>query len=110
MVDPFVLVFGSEPDIQEGDDPEVETLEKEEEEEQQDTPWRVILYDDDVHTFDEVIEQLIKAIGCSISHAEELTFKVHNEGKAQVFEGTFEECFHVNGVLKEIQLITEIKG
>jgi ATP-dependent Clp protease adapter protein ClpS len=110
MVDPYDLIFGSKPDAQEDEDLEVQTLEKEEEEEQEDTPWRVILYDDDVHTFDEVIEQLIKALGCSMAHAEELTFKVHNEGKAKVFEGTFEECFHVNGVLKEIQLITEIKG
>lgn len=108
MVDPFILVFGSKPGIQE--DPGIEVLEKEDDEEQENTPWKVILYDDDVHTFDEVIEQLIKALGCSVSHAEELTFKVHNEGRANVFEGTFEECFHVNGVLKEIQLITEIKG
>lgn len=88
--------------------PEVDVLTEELEEE--DTPWRVILYDDDVHTFDEVIEQLIKALECSTSHAEELTFKVHNEGKANVYEGTFEACFEVNSVLKEIQLITEIKG
>lgn len=88
--------------------PEVEVLTEEQEEE--DTPWRVILYDDDIHTFDEVIEQLVKALKCSASHAEELTFKVHNEGKAEVYKGSFEDCFEVNGVLKEIQLITEIKG
>ncbi len=74
------------------------------------SPWRVMLFDDDVHTFDEVINQLMKALGCESSHAEELTFKVHDEGKANVYEGTFEECFEVNGVLKEIQLVTEIKG
>ena len=110
MADPFVPVIGAKPGTREEESPDVEILEKEEEEEQEDTPWRVILYDDDVHTFDEVIEQIVKAIGCSVSHAEKLTFKVHNEGKAEVFEGTFEECFQVNGVLKEIQLITEIKG
>lgn len=114
MLDPFFVVFGNDPDMQEEATPEVETetLEKEEEkeDEEEETPWRVILFDDDVHTFDEVISQLIKALGCSASHAEELTLKVHNEGKAKVFEGSFEECFQVNGTLKEIELITEIKG
>ncbi|HLR76144.1 MAG TPA: ATP-dependent Clp protease adaptor ClpS [Balneolaceae bacterium] len=86
--------------------PMVETLVEQKEE----TPWRVLLYDDDVHTFEEVIRQLVKALNCSGSYAEELTFKVHNQGKAMVYEGTFEACFEVNGILKEIQLITEIKG
>jgi ATP-dependent Clp protease adapter protein ClpS len=88
--------------------PEVDVLTKEKEKEN--TPWRVFLFDDDIHTFDEVINQLIKALNCEPPHAEELTFKVHNNGKATVYEGTFEACFEVNGVLKEIQLITEIKG
>lgn len=74
------------------------------------TPWRVILYDDDIHTFDEVIEQLIKATGCSLTRAEELTKQVHNEGKAIVYEGDFVDCLQVDGVLKEIQLVTEIRG
>ncbi len=87
---------------------EVEVLEKEKEE--VDKPWKVILFDDDIHTFDEVIHQLIKALGCSRIKAEELTYKVHFEGKAVVFEGSFEECLKINSVLQEIQLITEIKG
>lgn len=79
-------------------------------EEDTDTPWHLILYNDEEHTFDEVINQLIKALGCSVSHAEELTLKVHNDGKALVYEGTFEECLKINNVLQEIELITEIKG
>jgi ATP-dependent Clp protease adaptor protein ClpS len=74
------------------------------------TPWRVILYDDDIHTFDEVIAQLMKATGCGLAKAEELTWQVHNEGKAIAYEGEFEECLRVDSVLKEIQLVTEIKG
>lgn len=76
----------------------------------EDTPWRLMLYNDEEHTFDEVINQLIKALGCSIAKAEDITYRVHNHGKAQVYEGTFEECFRINSVLQEIQLITEIKG
>ncbi len=111
MDDVLFSIWGSEPGVEE-EKPgvDVDVLEEEQEDEEQKTPWRVILYDDDIHTFDEVIEQLIKALGCNQTHAEELTYKVHNEGKAEVFEGSFEECFEVNGVLKEIQLVTEIKG
>ncbi|MEX0661495.1 MAG: ATP-dependent Clp protease adaptor ClpS [Balneolaceae bacterium] len=90
--------------------PETEVLEETEEEEEITTPWRLILFDDDIHTFDEVNNQLIKALGCSVSEAEEMTKKVHEEGKAQVYEGLFEECLKINSVLQEIQLVTEIKG
>lgn len=87
-----------------------ETKTEEEVEESVNTPWRLILYDDDIHTFDEVITQLMKATGCSLSEAEDKTWKVHNEGKALVHEGEFEECLKIDSVLKEIQLVTEIKG
>lgn len=83
---------------------------EEEQEEHFDKPWRVILYNDEIHSFDEVIVQLIKATGCSTSRAEELAWRVHTQGKANVFEGSFEECFRVQGVLREIQLVTEIEG
>ncbi len=90
--------------------PGTDVLEETEEDQSVKTPWCIILYDDDIHTFDEVINQLIKALGCSVHQAEKLTLQVHKEGKATVYEGTFEECLKVNSVLQEIQLITEIKG
>jgi len=89
---------------------EVDVMEEPETDEAIDTPWRLILYNDEEHTFDEVANQLVKALGCSVAHAEELTWKVHNEGKATVFEGSFEECLRINSILQEIELITEIKG
>jgi len=112
MNDLLFSIWDSNPGVEEEEQPDVDVdvMEEEREDEEENTPWRVILYDDDIHTFDEVIEQLIKALKCDQSRAEDLTYKVHNEGKAEVFEGPFEDCFEVNGVLKEIQLITEIKG
>ncbi len=89
---------------------EVEEEEAKDTEEHLDEPWSVILYNDDVHTFEEVINQLVKATGCSTSEAEKLAWTVHTEGKATVYEGSFEECFEVQSVLKEIELVTEIKG
>jgi len=100
------LSFAKE-DSNEGD---LETLAQEEVEEAIQTPWRLILYNDEVHTFEEVIQQLIKALKCGRGRAEELTLKVHSEGKAIVFEGEFEECLKRDYILREIELITEIKG
>lgn len=99
-------IFLSEVDTEEL----TETKTEEEVEEEAENPWRLILFDDDIHTFDEVISQLMKATGCSLSEAEDMTWKVHNDGKAKVYEGEFEECLRIDSVLKEIQLVTEIKG
>lgn len=99
----------AEPDVEPAS-PDVEVLEKEDDGTGLDQPWRVILFNDEVHTFDQVIRQLVKATGCSKSRAENLAWKVHTEGKANVYEGDFEECFEVQAVLKEIQLVTEIRG
>jgi ATP-dependent Clp protease adapter protein ClpS len=86
------------------------TKTEEQVEESIDTPWRLFLFDDDIHTFDEVIEQIVKAKGCSYSVAQDLTFQVHNNGKALIHEGEFIECLKMEGVLNEIQLVTEIRG
>jgi ATP-dependent Clp protease adaptor protein ClpS len=72
-------------------------------------PARVILFNDEVHTFEEVIGQLIKALRCGSSEAEGLTWEVHNSGKAAVFEGPMDECVKVSGVLEEIALHTQIE-
>ena len=73
-------------------------------------PWKVILYNDDIHTFDEVIRQVVKATGCTTQHAEGIAWRVHTQGKALAYEGEFEECFRVQGILREIGLVTEIEG
>lgn len=79
-------------------------------EERLETPWRVILFNDNIHTFDEVIVQLQKATGCSEARGEALAWQVHTEGKACVYEGDFFDCFRVQGILSEIQLVTELQG
>ena len=69
---------------------------------------RVILYNDDWHTFDEVIFQLIKAIQCSFEKARDFAFEVHVKGKAVVFMGDMAKCLKVSSVLEEIELHTQI--
>ncbi len=72
-------------------------------------PAKVILFNDEVHTFDEVIGQIIKATGYDLAKAEELTWEVHNTGKAMVYEGEMAKCMQVSGVLEEIELMTQIE-
>lgn len=75
-----------------------------------DTQYRVFLFNDDVHTFDEVIIQLIKAVQCSFEQARSFAFEVHVKGKAMVFAGSMMECLKVSSVLEEIALHTQIVG
>ena len=90
--------------------PEVAPVEVEEADAAVDTPWRVVLYDDDVHTFEDVILQLMKAVGCTPEQGYQHALTVHTEGKDCVYQGDFFDCFRVQGVLREIQLVTEIEG
>lgn len=73
------------------------------------TPAKVILFNDEVHTFEEVIGQIIKATGCDLTKAEALTWEVHNSGKAMVYEGEMRNCVRVSAVLEEIDLATQIE-
>jgi ATP-dependent Clp protease adaptor protein ClpS len=72
-------------------------------------PAKVILFNDNVHTFDDVIGQLIKAIHCDSTKAEAIAWEVHNNGKALVFEGDMPECLKVSHILEEIALHTQIE-
>ncbi len=70
---------------------------------------KCILFDDDWHTFDEVIEQIIKATKCSKEKAERHTMEVHYNGKSVVFTGDLGRCLNVSSVLEEIALRTNVE-
>ncbi len=104
-------ILNSLPDEGEAQSPEVaEPLVDEEVDSGTSTKYhaRVLLYNDDFHSFDEVIGQLIKAINCSTQRAIYLTMKVHSEGRAEVFKGPYIKCIRVSSILEEIALRTEI--
>src|SRR4030065_1044573 len=67
---------------------------------------RVILFNDDWHTFEEVIAQIIKATKCSFIEARDKTFEVHVNGKAVVYSGEMADCLRESGILEEILLHT----
>ncbi len=72
-------------------------------------PTRAILFNDEVHTFDEVINQLIKALKCNRAKAEALTWEVHNTGRSCVYTGELSRCLEITRVLEEIELMTQIE-
>lgn len=75
-----------------------------------DTKYRVFLFNDDHHTFEDVITQLIKAVNCSFEKARAFAFEVHVKGKAMVHSGTLQSCLKVSSILEEIALHTQIVG
>lgn len=72
-------------------------------------PAKVILFNDEVHTFDEVIHQIMKATGCDLTTAERMTLEVHHTGKSCVFTGELVKCLQVTGILEEIELMTHVE-
>jgi ATP-dependent Clp protease adaptor protein ClpS len=70
---------------------------------------RVILFNDDLHSFEEVISQLVKATKCSFEEARDKTFEVHTRGRAVVFSGELAQCLRVSGILEKILLHTQIE-
>lgn len=69
---------------------------------------RVVLFNDDWHTFDEVINQLIIAIHCTFEKARSHAFEVHVKGQSIVFAGNIKDCLKVSSILEEIALQTQI--
>lgn len=72
-------------------------------------PYNVIILNDDYHTFDEVINQLIKAIRCDVDTAAKIAMEVHTTGEAVCFSGPFERCELVASILEEIGLGTRLE-
>jgi len=91
----------SDPSIQGEKEDETQTVQQE--------PAKVVLFNDEVHTFDEVITQIIKATRCDLSRAEALTWEVHTTGRAIVFSGELARCMEVSSILEEIDLMTQIE-
>jgi ATP-dependent Clp protease adapter protein ClpS len=71
-------------------------------------PWMTVLHNCDCHTFEEVVKQLMKAIGCSEERGWELAWQVHNTGKAVVKIGPEAECVRVGNVLASIGLVVTV--
>jgi len=67
-------------------------------------PWNVILLNDDWHTFEEVIIQLMRATSCTAEQGAAIAYEVHTKGEALCFTGSKERCELVASILEEIEL------
>ena len=74
-----------------------------------DNPWQAVLYNCDCHTYAQVIQQLMLAIGCSQDQAYELAWIVDHHGRASVYFGEKTECERVVRILRDIGLRAEVE-
>lgn len=70
--------------------------------------YRVILYNDDWHGFDEVALQLQKATGYSQKRCAQITMEVDRKGRAICYRANREKCHKAARVLREIRLQCEV--
>ena len=68
----------------------------------------IVLYNDDVNTFDHVIETLIKVCEHTAEQAEQCAILVHYKGKCTVKTGSFDELKPQCSQLLEAGLSAEI--
>ena len=68
----------------------------------------IVLFNDDVNTFDHVIETLIKVCEHTAEQAEQCAILVHYKGKCTVKTGSFEELKPKCSSLLEAGLSAEI--
>ncbi|MGC6284338.1 MAG: ATP-dependent Clp protease adaptor ClpS [Polaribacter sp.] len=85
-----------------------EVLEKVDVQEEQTPFHEIVLYNDDVNTFDFVIDSLIKVCDHSPIQAEQCTFLVHFKGKCSVKSGEYKELEPRCTKLLELGLSAEI--
>lgn len=70
---------------------------------------RLILWNDEINTFDHVIHCLIKHLQYSETQAEQIAWKVHTEGKCTILEGSLTEMEVYRKVLKSEGLTVSVE-
>ncbi len=80
---------------------EVEFDEKVAVDEKIDGGKNLIIYNDDVNTFDHVIESLVKVCRHELIQAEQCTWIIHNNGKCSVKEGGMDFLLPMRRALNE---------
>ncbi len=69
---------------------------------------RLILWNDDHNTFDHVIHCMIKYLDYTEPQAERIAWKVHNEGKCAILEGSFTEVEVYRKILQQEGLTVSV--
>ncbi|MEC5158126.1 ATP-dependent Clp protease adaptor ClpS [Chryseobacterium sp. MP_3.2] len=76
--------------------------------EREDEVYKIILWNDDVNTFDDVIEALVEICEHTLEQAEQCTMLVHFKGKCTVKTGPLENLKPMHEKLLARSLTSEI--
>ncbi len=76
--------------------------------ESEDEVYKLVLHNDDIHTFDYVIDSLIEVCGHTLEQAEQCTILVHYKGKCTVKTGSLELLKPMHEKLISRSLTSEI--
>ena len=72
------------------------------------TTNRLILWNDDVNTFEHVIACMMKYLDYTASQAEKIAWEVHKKGKCAVLEGSYTEMEIYRKILKQEGLTVSV--
>jgi ATP-dependent Clp protease adaptor protein ClpS len=75
---------------------------------ERDSGWKVILFNCECHSFEQVEAVLLKATRCSLAQARAWSFEVHSKGSAVVYQGALERCEAVADVIGAIGLQVKV--
>jgi ATP-dependent Clp protease adapter protein ClpS len=79
-------------------------------EEQRTGEYLVIVFNNEVNTFDQVITILQKATGCSLEEAEMETWEIHHMGKSVVHHADQGECERVAAIIATIGIRVAVEA
>ena len=71
--------------------------------------WQLVLLDDDVNSFEDVIDSLCEVLGHNIYQAEQCAMLVHNNGQCVIHSGDEDDLKFYKNILTEDGLNVTIK-
>lgn len=75
----------------------------------EDSGCTLVLWNDDVHTFDYVIKALVDICRHTVEQAEQCAILVHCHGKCAIKHGSYSDLMPMHQALLDKQLTTEIQ-
>lgn len=76
---------------------------------ERDTPYLVILHNDEEHLFNEVIAALMRATSCDVEEASIETWEAHTYGQANVHFASEQECREAAATLQRTGLKADVR-
>ena len=68
----------------------------------------LMVFNDDINTFDHVIETLVEVCGHTLEQAEQCTVLIHYKGKCSVKKGSFEELAPLRNTICQRGISAEV--